>query len=194
MIRDNALFASGLLAPQVGGPPVNPYEMEEAFKPAQPSAGQGVYRRSLYTTWRRTSPPPAMIAFDAPRRAVCSAKRERTDSPLQALILLNGTQYVEAARMLGAKLYKEQGGSVEAMVEAGFMTCLGRIPDAREREVCMRLYQEELEDYRKQPELAALLLNVGAADKDTSIPDPEAAAAMVLAQVLLNHDLCVVKR
>lgn len=194
MIRDNALFASGLLAPQVGGPPVNPYEMEEAFKPAKPSAGQGVYRRSLYTTWRRTSPPPAMIAFDAPRRAVCSAKRERTDSPLQALILLNGTQYVEAARMLGAKLYKEQGGSVEAMVEAGFMTCLGRMPDAREREVCMRLYQEELEDYRKQPELAALLLNVGAADKDTSIPDPEAAAAMVLAQVLLNHDLCVVKR
>lgn len=194
MIRDNALFASGLLAPQVGGPPVNPYEMEEAFKPAKPSAGQGVYRRSLYTTWRRTSPPPAMIAFDAPRRAVCSAKRERTDSPLQALILLNGTQYVEAARMLGAKLHREQGGSVEGMVEAGFLACLGRKPDAREREVCGQLYQEELEAYRKQPELAALLLNAGAAEKDTSIPDPEAAAATVLAQVLLNHDVCVVKR
>ncbi|WP_038168753.1 DUF1553 domain-containing protein [Verrucomicrobium sp. BvORR106] len=194
MIRDNALFASGLLAPQVGGPPVNPYEMEEAFKPAKPSAGQGVYRRSLYTTWRRTSPPPAMIAFDAPRRAVCSAKRERTDSPLQALILLNGTQYVEAARMLGAKLHREQGGSVEGMVEAGFLACLGRKPDAREREVCGQLYQEELEAYRKQPDLAALLLNAGAAEKDTSIPDPEAAAATVLAQVLLNHDVCVVKR
>ena len=168
--------------------------MEEAFKPAKPTAGQGVYRRSLYTNWRRTSPPPAMIAFDAPRRAVCSAKRERTDSPLQALILLNGTQYVEAARVLGMKLHRENKGNLDAMIEAGFLTCLSRKPDAREREIATRLYQEELEAYRKQPAEAARLLATGTAGRDLMIPEPEAAAATVLAQVLLNHDLCVVKR
>ena len=101
MIRDNALAAAGLLKPKIGGPPVRPYEMTEAFKPAAASSGDDVYRRSVYTNWRRTGPPPAMIAFDAPRRAVCTAKREQTDSPLQALVLLNGVQYVEAALVLG---------------------------------------------------------------------------------------------
>ena len=98
MIRDNALASAGLLNLRLGGPPVNPYEMSESFKPESPSGGAEVYRRSLYTNWRRTGPPPALIAFDAPRRAVCTARRVRTDTPLQALILLNGEQYVEAAR------------------------------------------------------------------------------------------------
>nr|MCU0719839.1 DUF1549 domain-containing protein [Pirellula sp.] len=98
MIRDNMLASAGLIDLSLGGPPVNPYELSESFKPAGPSGGNGVYRRSLYTNWRRTGPPPAMIAFDAPRRAVCTPKRERTESALQSLILLNGVQYVEAAR------------------------------------------------------------------------------------------------
>ncbi|HSJ04000.1 MAG TPA: DUF1553 domain-containing protein, partial [Verrucomicrobium sp.] len=194
MIRDNALAASGLLSPQLGGPPVNPYEMEEAFKPAKPSGGQGVYRRSLYTNWRRTSPPPALLAFDAPRRAVCSAKRERTDSPLQALILLNGTQFVEAARVLGEKLHREHAGNLEGMIEAGFLTCLSRRPDERERSIARQLYTEQLEVFRKQPKEAWALLGNGNAPRDIDIPAPEAAAATVLAQVLLNHDVCVVKR
>ncbi len=142
MIRDNALAAAGLLKRQVGGPPVNPYEMSEAFKPV--TAGIA-YRRSLYTNWRRTSPPPAMLAFDAPRRAVCSAKRERTDSPLQALILLNGVQYVEAARVLGETLYHEAKGDVGKMIEQGFLRCLSREPDARARNSRFgRLYREQL--------------------------------------------------
>ena len=130
MIRDNALLASGLLAGKVGGPPVNPYEMTEAFKPAGVSGGDGAYRRSLYTRWIRTNPPPALLTFDAPRRAVCIARRERTDSPLQALILLNGTQYVEAARVLGEKLWLESNGDVPKMIESGFLKCLSRQPDA----------------------------------------------------------------
>ncbi|HZJ15164.1 MAG TPA: DUF1553 domain-containing protein, partial [Chthoniobacteraceae bacterium] len=155
MIRDNALAAAGLLSTTLGGGPVNPYEMSESFKPETPSGGDGVYRRSLYTNWRRTGPPPAMIAFDAPRRAVCIAKRERTDSPLQALILLNGTQYVEAARVLGEKLHRETNGDLPAMIEQGFLRCLSRKPDARERDITSQLYREQRAHFQAKPEEAA---------------------------------------
>ena len=194
MIRDNALAAAGLLSPTIGGAPVNPYEMSEAFKPAAPSGGDGVYRRSLYTSWRRTGPPPAMIAFDAPRRAVCAARRERTDSPLQALILLNGTQYVEASRVLGEKLHRDAKGDVPAMIEQGFLRCLSRPPDAREREITTQLYKEQLAYFQARPAEAAELLKTGNTMVGKEVSPPEIAAATVLAQALLNHDACVVKR
>ncbi len=194
MIRDNALASSGLLAEKIGGPPVNPYEMSEAFKPAGVSGGDGAYRRSLYTSWRRTSPPPALLTFDAPRRAVCIARRERTDSPLQALILLNGTQYVEAARALGEKLHKDAGGEVPKMIEMAFARCLSRKPDARETAICKRLYDEQLALFKAKPQDAEALLKTGTAKRDATISAPEAAAATILAQALLNHDECVVKR
>jgi cytochrome c553 len=194
MIRDNALAAAGLLKLTMGGPPVYPYEMKEAFKPVEPGAGEAVYRRSLYTHWRRTSPPPAMVAFDAPRRAVCASKRERTDSPLQALILLNGIQYVEAARVLGEAIQQEAKGNLEKMIELGFLRCLSRRPDAREMQICTQLYQEQLAHFKTVPQEAEELLQVGAAKRDGLLPLPEAAAATVLAQALLNHDACVVKR
>jgi len=195
MIRDNALAAAGLLNPKMGGPPVNPYEMAEAFKPFQVAKeGESLYRRSLYTTWRRTSPPPAMLAFDAPRRAVCSAKRERTESPLQALILLNGTQFVEAARVLGESLHHEHGGAVEKMIRHGFLRCLSRQPDTREMEICTRLYQEQLAYFRQHPQEAEELMKTGGAPRVAVVPGVEGAAAAALAQALLNHDACVVKR
>ncbi len=194
MIRDNALAAAGLLNLTMGGAPVYPYEMTEAFKPAGPSAGDAVYRRSLYTHWRRTSPPPAMVAFDAPRRAVCISKRERTDSPLQALVLLNGVQYVEAARVLGEKLHLQAKGDVSKMIESGFLRCLSRKPDARETQICAQLYQEQLASFKKTSKEAEALLKTGNAKRDASIPAPDAAAATVLAQALLNHDACIVKR
>ena len=194
MVRDNALAASGLLAEKIGGPPVNPYELSEAFKPANPSGGDGVYRRSIYTNWRRTGPPPAMVAFDAPRRATCIARRERTDSPLQAFILLNGIQYVEAARVLGEKLHKDTNGNLSAMIEQGFLRCLSRKPDAREIQITTQLYNEQLAHFRQSPAEADNLLTTGNAKRDASIPSPEAAASAVLAQALLNHDACVVKR
>ncbi|MCA9089379.1 MAG: DUF1553 domain-containing protein [Planctomycetaceae bacterium] len=194
MIRDNALASAGLLVQRTGGPPVNPYELSESFKPAAASGGDGVYRRSLYTRWRRTGPPPAMIAFDAPRRAVCTAKRERTDSPLQALVLLNGEQYVEAARVLGEHVYLEADGDVPGMIEAGFLRCLSRRPDASEVEILSALYREQLEYFRQHSEGAEQLLKIGRAPRDAAIPVAEAAAATVLAQALLNHDASVVKR
>jgi hypothetical protein len=194
MVRDNALAASGLLAERIGGPPVNPYELSEAFKPATPSGGDGVYRRSIYTNWRRTGPPPAMVAFDAPRRATCIARRERTDSPLQAFILLNGIQYVEAARVLGEKLHKDTNGNLPAMIEQGFLRCLSRRPDAREIQITTQLYNEQLAHFQQTPDEADKLLKIGNAKRDASISAPETAAAAVLAQALLNHDACVVKR
>jgi hypothetical protein len=194
MIRDNALAAAGLLKLTVGGPPVLPYEMTEAFKPAGPGTGDAVYRRSLYTTWRRTSPPPAMLAFDAPRRAVCISKRERTDSPLQALILLNGTQYVEAARVLGETLHREAKGDPAKMIDLAFQRCLSRLPDAKEKQICLQLHQEQLQNFQQHPQEADALLKTGQAKPDPSIPPAQAAAATVLAQALLNHDACVVKR
>ncbi len=194
MIRDNALAASGLLNFKLGGPPVNAYEMTEAFKPVNPSGGDGVFRRSLYSSWRRTSPPPAMLAFDAPRRAVCTAKRDRTDTPLQAFILLNGTQYVEAARALGEKLYHNTNGDVAAMTREGFLRCLSREPDAREAKIMSQLYQEQLAHFKASSAEAEELLKTGTTKHDPAIPAPEAAAATILAQALLNHDACVVKR
>jgi Protein of unknown function (DUF1553)/Protein of unknown function (DUF1549)/Concanavalin A-like lectin/glucanases superfamily/Planctomycete cytochrome C len=194
MIRDNALAAAGLLKLTLGGPPVYPYEMKEALKPVDPGVGDAVHRRSLYTHWRRSSPPPAMLAFDAPRRAVCTSKRERTDSPLQALILLNGVQYVEAARVLGEMLHHESKGDLTKMIELGFLRCLSRQPDAREVQICTQLYQDQLAYFKKVPLEAEQLLKVGAAKRDALLKAPEAAAATVLAQALLNHDASVVKR
>ncbi|MEZ5299945.1 MAG: DUF1549 domain-containing protein [Verrucomicrobiales bacterium] len=122
MIRDNALSASGLLAEKLGGPSVKPYEIEESFKPAGRAKGEGLYRRSLYTYWRRTGPAPAMLTFDAAKRDVCAAKRERTASPLQALVLMNGPQFVEAARKLGERLLKAHGDDAPGAGERSLPT------------------------------------------------------------------------
>ena len=135
-----------------------------------------------------------MIAFDAPRRAVCAAKRERTDSPLQALILLNGVQYVEAARVLGETLHRDANGDLSRMIEAGCLRCLSRRPDERESEVLSQLYLEQRDHFQKHPEDAEQLLKIGQKDRDAALMAAEAAAATMLAQALLNHDECVVKR
>ncbi|MCX8513022.1 MAG: DUF1553 domain-containing protein, partial [Chthoniobacteraceae bacterium] len=193
-VRDTFLCASGLLSSKLGGAPVNPYETVEAFRPKQADQGEGSHRRSLYTQWRRTSPPPAMMAFDAARRAVCSARRERTNTPLQALVLLNGPQYVEAARVLGERLYKTHAGQVNAMVQDAFLTCLSRLPDSQEIEIVSDLYKEQLEHFRANSNEAVALLKVGQSPVDASIPAPEAAAATVLAQALFNHDGSIVKQ
>ncbi len=193
-VRDTFLSASGLLSTKIGGPPVNPYESSEAFRPTAADKGDGSFRRSLYTRWRRTSPPPAMMAFDSARRAVCSAKRERTNTPLQALVLLNGPQYVEAARILGEQLQKKHGGNLGALVEEAFLSCLSRFPDAREKEITSSLYQEQLAHFTAHPLEAAALLKVGQTPANPSLPAPEVAAAAILAQALFNHDGSIVKQ
>jgi hypothetical protein len=125
---------------------------------------------------------------------VCIAKRERTDSPLQALILLNGVQYLEAARVLGEKLHKDASGDLSKMIEQGFLRCLSRKPDARETVILRQLYAEQLAHFKTVPKEAEEFLKAGSAKRDASLPVPEAAAATVLAQAMMNHDACVVKR
>lgn len=194
MIRDTFLQSAGLLDPRMGGAPVRPYEIGDAFKPEAIEQNTNLYRRSLYSLWRRTSPPPAMVSFDASRRAVCSARRERTNTPLQSLILLNGPQYVEAARVLGTKLHTQFNGQLPQMIEEAFLICLSRMPLEKERRICEALYNEQLAYFAKNRAEAESLLKVGRHPAEKSIAPEQAAAATVLAQALLNHDGSVVKQ
>lgn len=194
MIRDNALSIAGLLQLKMGGAPVNPYEMSESFKPTKWSDGEGVNRRSLYTQWRRTGPPPAMITFDAPRRAVCVAKRERTDSPLQALVLLNGVQYVEAARAFAEVLIAKHADDTDALIRSAFQRCLSRSPDETELNIAKNLLNEQIHFFQKDPEATKEFLKVGSRPFAESIPIATLAGTAALCQALMNHDACVVKR
>ncbi len=192
-IRDGALHQAGLLSLRVGGPSVNPYELAEAFRPAGADKGEGVYRRSLYTRWRRTAPPPALLAFDAPRRASCQVKRERTNTPLQALILLNGPQFVEAARVLGERLFEETSGEVGQLVNEGFRACLGRDVRGDELSICTRIFAEQREYYSEHLAEAKKLVGVGQAARSSKASEVDVAAAAMLMQALMTHDATVVK-
>ena len=109
MIRDGLLAHSNLLFKKIGGAGAKPYDLKVSFKPINPDGAPNVYRRSMYTYWKRTGPTPVMMALDASKRDVCTVRRERTDSPSQALILLNGTQFVEAARAFADQLLIKHG-------------------------------------------------------------------------------------
>ena len=126
MIRDGALAATGLLVDKVGGPPTKPYEVAVSFKPVKHEEGEGLYRRSLYTYWKRTSPAPVMIALDAPKRDVCMVKRDTTATPLQAFIFMNDPQFVEAARVLAESLTKQHGDDTTAMIQEAFQRLVSR--------------------------------------------------------------------
>ncbi|XZE44335.1 DUF1553 domain-containing protein [Pirellulaceae bacterium SH467] len=194
MIRDQTLAAAGLLDLTVGGPPVVPYEMSESFKPAKASDGSGVHRRSLYTQWRRTGPPPAMIAFDAPRRAVCVAKRERTDSPLQSLVLLNGVQYVEAARAMAIAILKEAPEDPAVWVDRAFRRTLSRPPTEEEVAIGRKMIDEQRAYFLTNAGAADAFLKIGRVSVPDGMDGNTLAAATILCQTLLNHDACVVKR
>lgn len=192
-IRDNALAVSGLLKPKLGGPSVNPYELAVSFKPQKPSAGEGLYRRSLYTYWKRTAPPPVMVTFDATSREVCTPKREITATPLQALVLLNGPQYVEAARVLAEKILAGKQSDAEALTKA-FRLCTSREPEAREVEILTQLLSEQRAHFSDHPQEAAELLQVGDAPVSKEFEPAELAAWSVTAKALLNFDETCTKR
>ena len=139
MLRDNALAISGRLVRKIGGPPVKPYELEASFKPSKRDSGEGLYRRSLYTYWKRTGPAPAMMALDAAKRDVCRMRRERTSSPLQAFVLLNGPQYVEAARGLAEKVL-HQHAEPAAAVQHAFRRLTSRHANATKSLKCWLSY------------------------------------------------------
>ena len=183
-IRDQALAASGLLVPKVGGPSVHPYDLAESFKPSKPSAGEGVYRRSLYTYWKRTGPSPAMMAFDAVKRDVCSAKRDATTTPLQALVLLNGLQFVEATRHLADTASQKHPGDLSATIEDIYLRLTSREPDETELKILTQLYNEQLDHFTANREQVDKFLLQGHTKPKSATP--ELAALTTLAQAVLN--------
>jgi hypothetical protein len=201
MLRDQALAASGLLVEKLGGPSVKPYQpagLWEEIAMGRPRYDQGkgddLYRRSLYTFWKRTVPPPSMVTFDAADRSVCSVKRQSTSTPLQALVLLNDVQFVEAARFVGQRVLKEGGRTPEERVCFAFRLITGRTPTDRERAVLLKLYAEQKAAFEADPEAAKKLLAVGERKADPTLPPADLAAATVLANVLFSHDEAVNRR
>ncbi|MFN0051856.1 MAG: DUF1553 domain-containing protein [Planctomycetales bacterium] len=199
-IRDNALAVSGLLVNRLGGPSVMPYQpaglWEESGtgKTYSQSHGEGLYRRSLYTFWRRTSPPPSQMTFDATTREVCIARRERTATPLQALVLLNDPQFVEAARALAEKLLKAHPTAVDVRIASAFRMLTSRTPTAREMEILMQLNLEQRAHFSQIPEEAKALVGVGESPRDESLDVADHAALTVVVEMILSFDECVTKR
>ena len=198
-IRDFALSASGLLREREGGPPVSPYQPGEdlwresnAFSPAYSrSSGADLYRRSLYSVWKRTSPLPNMLAFDSPTREVCTIRRPQTNTPLQALVLLNDAQFVETARALVAKINPLPP---DQRISAAFESCASRPPGEREAKLLDDLHREQLEVFRADPEGAKKLLALGDSPAARDLDPAEAAAMTVVCQAILNLDASIWNR
>jgi hypothetical protein len=194
MIRDGALAACGLLVEKMGGPPVKTYDMPDSFKPDQADSGEGLYRRSLYTFWRRTGPAPVLESFDVPKRVVCVARRDTTNTPLHAFVLMNGPQFVEAARVLAERLLAEHDGRAEPALDRAFELLTSRPPDDEERRIIHRMHTAQLDWYRSRPDDAAKLLAVGETKSQAAGTAVEVAAAAGVVNALMNYDGSVVKR
>ncbi len=217
-VRDNALAASGLLNRQLGGPSVRPYQpagiwealaTRNAITYVQ-SKGDSLYRRSMYTIWKRSSPPPMMLNFDAAERHICVVKRQKTSTPLQALVTLNDPQFVEAARVLAQQLIagwygipaatsgrdSKSGSSIlpDVAVQAMFKSVVSRPARPEEVKLMQQLYAEELADFRKNPKRAAELLAVGEYPVDKKQNPAELAARAVVISTIMNFDEAIIKR
>ncbi|QJW91936.1 DUF1553 domain-containing protein [Spirosoma taeanense] len=200
-IRDNALAASGLLTRRIGGPSVHPYQpagiwealaTRNAVKYVQ-SQGDSLYRRSMYTIWKRSSPPPMMLNFDAAERHTCIVKRQKTSTPLQALVTLNDPQFVEAARVLAQRSLCK-GVRADQLITDAFKAIVSRLPRPKEFALMKQLYDEELADFTGNPKRAAELLSVGKYPVDKSLIPAELAAWTVVTSTLMNFDEAIIKR
>ena len=205
MIRDQALALSGLLIEAIGGPSVKPYQPAGLWEKIaggatsaynggyQQDRGISLYRRSVYTFWRRTIHPPGMEVFDAPSRETCTVRRERTNTPLQALALMNDPTYVEAARALAGRLIREGGNSDDDRLTFGFQLVTARLPTSPELEILRRGLQRHRKTYESDKEAARKLIQVGHSGPDPEIEATELAAYAALANGLLNLDETITK-
>lgn len=192
-VRDNALYVSGLLVERIGGPSVKPYQppgywayLNFPMREWENSPGADLYRRGLYTHWQRQYLHPSMLAFDAPSREECTADRSRSNTPLQALVLLNDTTYVEAARALAERIIREGGATTDARLEFAFRRSLSRPIRTSEAAVLGELVGKHREQFRHDPESAKKLLAVGARPQPTDIDLAELAAWTSVARTILN--------
>ena len=200
-IRDNALAASGLLTQCIGGPSVHPYQpagiwealaTRNAVKYTQ-NHGDSLYRRSMYTIWKRSSPPPMMLNFDAAERHTCTVKRQKTSTPLQALVTLNDPQFLEAARVLAQRLLNGKYRDAE-LINNTFKAVISRPARPEELKLIQQLYAEELADFRKNPKRTKELLSVGEYPVDRKLNTNQLAAWTVVTSTIMNFDEAIVKR
>ncbi len=200
MLRDQALAASGLLVHKIGGPSVKPYQPAGLWEIAMgrpnydQSKGEDLHRRSLYTYWKRTVPPPSMMTFDAADRSYCTVRRQSTSTPLQALALLNDVQLVEAARHLSQRMWTEGGASTRERVGWMFRAVTQRLATPKELGVLEQLFDEQHALFAAHPAEAEKLLLVGEMKAGPAIAPIELAAGTVLAQALFSYDDVVMRR
>ena len=200
-LRDTALFVAGLLVEDRGGPSVRPYQPAGIWKAVGYTAsntanftrddGEALWRRSLYTFWKRTAPPPSMVTFDAPSREACTVQRARTNTPLQALVLLNDVQWVEAARAFAQRILTEGGASDGGRLAWAFRSVTARAPGADELAVLQALLSDVRAEFATDLEGAEALLATGQAPRDAALDAAEHAAWTTVASLLLNLDEAV---
>jgi hypothetical protein len=198
MIRDSALAASGLLAPTLGGASVRPYQPPGVWEAVamigsntrdyREDDGENVYRRSMYTFWKRAAPPASMDIFNAPSRELCTVKRERTNTPLQALVTLNDPQFVEASRALATWAMQESGADPRAAANFMANRLLSRSLTEPELEIVMRSWARFQEAFQRDTASAEALLAVGRVSVDKTLPVAELAATTLVANQLMNLD------
>jgi hypothetical protein len=198
MVRDQALFISGALVDKTGGPSVKPYQPAGLWsalgdKDYERDTGENLYRRSLYTFWKRTAAPPFMANFDSPMRESCTVRESRTNTPLQALNLMNDVTFVEAARLMAERALREGGTKKDDRLVYAFRLALSRRPSETELgrlRNSLSFYQDH---YRTDAKAAAELVSQGEAPRDKNIDIPELAAYTAVASLLLNLDETITK-
>ncbi len=200
MIRDQALAVSGLLAGQVGGPSVKPYQPPGLWQELaggdgyKPDSGDALYRRSLYTYWRRTIQPPSMITFDSPTRETCVVRENRTNTPLQALNLMNDVAYMEASRKLAERMLVEGGPSARGRITRAFRLALARAPKPKEEEILLGALDKFETKYAKDVKAAEEFLKQGESAVNKTLPVTDLAAYTGVASLILNLDETVTRQ
>ncbi|MCI0621918.1 MAG: DUF1553 domain-containing protein [Acidobacteria bacterium] len=199
VIRDQALAVSGLLVEEIGGPSVRPYQPPGLWEELSfgdsyhPDSGEKLYRRSLYSYWKRTVAPPSMISFDASNRETCTVRQTRTNTPLQALNLMNDVTYLEASRKLAERMLKEGGSREEERIAYALRLAAARPPKAEESKVLLDSLQRFLDRYQSDSKAALKYLSYGASPRDESLSPSELASYTAVASLILNLDETITK-
>ncbi len=200
VIRDQALAVSGLLVEKLGGPSVKPYQPAGLWQELSGGKGyvtdhgDGLYRRSLYTYWKRTIAPPFMINFDSPNREVCTVWENRTNSPLQALNLMNDVEFLEASRKLAERILTEGGASPEQRIDYGFRMVLAKSPRPAQLAIFEKTAADFLHNFQNNPQAAKQFLSQGESPLRTDLNAPELAAWTGVSSILLNLDEVINKQ
>ena len=200
MVRDQALSMAGLLVENQGGPSVKPYQPAGLWKELaggvdyQRDRGPALYRRSLYTFWKRTIAPPSMMNFDSPSREACTVRETRTNTPLQALNLMNDVTFLEAARKLAERLTREGGTTTQSRITHAYQLVLGRTPNAKELTMLEAAFNRSARRYNASPADAIKLLDQGEATLPRKLPRAELAAWTILSSMILNLDETITRQ